>query len=55
MRGYTLVFDALRSAALSMAASGARISTHLRDRLGDDHACADAPDLAAADVLTRPT
>jgi transcriptional regulator with XRE-family HTH domain len=37
LRGYTLVFDALRSAALSTAASGARILTHLRDRRGDDH------------------
>jgi transcriptional regulator with XRE-family HTH domain len=38
LRGYTLVFDALRSAALSPAASGARIRCHLRDRRGDDHA-----------------
>jgi hypothetical protein len=37
MRGYTLVFGALRSAAVSTAASVARIRTHLRGRLGAEH------------------
>jgi hypothetical protein len=37
LRGYTLVFDALRSEALSPAASVIRIREHLRDHGGDDH------------------
>jgi hypothetical protein len=37
LRGYTLVFDALRSAALSPVASAARIRQHLRDHGGGDH------------------
>jgi hypothetical protein len=37
LRGYTLIFDALRSAALSPAASANRIRQHLHDHGGDDH------------------
>lgn len=37
LRGYTLVFDALRSAALSPTASANRIRKHLHDLGGDDH------------------